>query len=517
MTTKIMRQFFSKICVIFGYFLIATACQQEVPHGSVLVRAPNNGAFEIYRIASEKPFQFVSEQIGYFNQSLRLPIGQYLILSDCSHERVLIQPNHQVELIAHEVRFTPPVAPSESDHFAIQCDRFSKTRMRQHIVNRYRLNLLHGNREMLVAMVPKQIDFTLESHTEPQMLSYSLAAVKLQTYEGMSPKTSFFVSPLDGLISLTNNQEFGHWQFLLPGQYLIEVNGTKMNVTLAEDESRTITPSFIKVTVDNSINIQQTSDIMGTPLYVELNEGHWLDLNQIYPVLPGNASIKLNGSNRSYTVELKEGELTEKHARSVVVEFDCAPWDWSCLGSRKVYLHNTDDAYHFAEGVSDVPLLFLEKDAWVSIQGSRDIRYKLNEEQRDFRIKTGQVRFVPNFIYRPNQITDLSRVEAIQLPFAGHTLDLPLEQDTVVPLIAGAYHFAQYVSIYGAEYERRQTKRWFHLKPHEVQEIQFNVLVSEKRFKQLNTAKKRLESRLQKQKRDQISQSFKPIISTDMQ
>lgn len=463
------------------------------------------------------PFQFVSEQIGYFNQELQIPIGQYLILSDCSHERVLIQPNHQVELITHEVQFIPPVEPSENDYFSIQCDRFSKTRMRQHIINRYRLNILDGHREMLIGMVPLQIDFTVDKKHDPQTLSYSLAAVKLQTYENMGPKTSFFVSPTDGLISVTNNQEFGHWQFLLPGQYLVEVNGTKMNVSLTEDESRIIHPSFLRVTVDKSINIQQTSDILGTPLYIELNEGHWLDLNQIYPVLPGEARIKLNGSNRSYLVQLTEGQLTEKHARSIVVEFDCAPWDWSCLGSRKVYLHNTDDAYPFAEGNSDVPLLFLEKDAWVSIQGSRDIRYKLNEEQQDFRVKTGQVRFVPNFLFRPNQITDLSRVEAIQLPFLGHTLDLPLEQETVIPLIAGSYHFAQYVSMYGADFERRQSKRWFNLRPQEVQEIQFNVLVSEKRFQQLNNAKMRLESRLESRRRELITQSFQPIILPEIQ
>lgn len=507
----------SRLTFLFGIWLTIISCQQEVPQGSILVQAPNNGSFEIYRIASEKPFQFVSEQIGYFNQSLKLPIGQYLILADCSHERVLIQPNQQVELIAHQLRFIPPEEPTDKDQFAIQCDRFAKTRMRQHIANRYRLNILHGNREMLVAMVPLQIDFTQQNGKKPKTLSYQLAAVKVQTEEEIKPKTSFFVSPTDGLISVTNEQEFGHWQFLLPGQYLVEVNGTKMDISLSEGESRIIQPSFIRVTVDESVDIVRASDIMGTPLYVELNDGHWLDLNQTYPVLPGEARIRLNGSNRSYAVELEEGKLTERHARSIIVEFDCAPWDWSCLGTRKVYLQNTDDAHPFAEGVSDIPLLFLEKDAWVSIQGSRDIRYKLNEEQRNFRIRTGQVRFIPNFIFRPNQITDLSRIEAIQMPFAGHTLDLPLEKETVVPLIAGSYHFAQYVSIYGAEYERRTSKRWFNVKPMEVQDIHFNVLVSEKRFKQLSQNQQRMENWMQTQRKNQVTQAFQPIIPPEIQ
>jgi hypothetical protein len=488
------------------------ACQEKPPVGSLLVRASNAGSYEIYRIASSKPFQFVSEQIGFYNQPLKLPLGEYLILADCSHQRLHIQPNQQLELMAHLVEFTPPGEPNDRDSFSIQCDRFSKTRLRQHLLNRYRLNILHGNREMLVAMVPFHIDFAAQGYTEPQTLSFDLAAVRLKAYDGMNPKTSYFVSPAAGLISVTRDQEFGHWQFLLPGDYSVAVNGTEMNIQLHAREKREITPSFLRVTVDDQVDLNLSSNILGTPLYLELNNDHWLNLNETYPVLPGEATIKLNGSKKSYPITLEEGKVSDHQARSLVVEFDCPPWDWTCLGSHKVYLYNTGKSYPFAEGISDVPILFFEPDAWVSIQGSRDLRYHLDPEQNDFRLRVGSLELTPDYHYRPNHITDLTRIEAIDEPYAGHTLDLPLERQAEVPLIAGSYHLAQYTSIYGNEYERRPIKKWFHIGPHERKDMTYPVLVSEKKYKQLKKAQKRLEARRQSRRKKQIANRFQPII-----
>ena len=231
------------------------------------------------------------------------------------------------------------------------------------------------------------------------------------------------------MLSVTSNQAFGNKQFLLPGSYTIEVNGTRSDVELSKGEVKTIEAAFLKVSISEQVELDRSPSIVGTPLYVELNEKHWLDLNQTYPVLPGNASIKLNGSNKAYQIELIEKELTDISARAVLVEFDCSPWDWNCLGGRKIYLYKQDEAYPFAEGYSDVPLLFLEDNASLSIQGSRDIRYQLPD--KDFtKLATGYVHFIPKAGYRPNQITDLSRVEAIQSPFSGFTLDLSLEEES---------------------------------------------------------------------------------------
>jgi hypothetical protein len=461
-------------------------CDIKEPTGEILVRAPNPGSFELYRIESEEPLQFISEQMGSYNQPLTLPAGHYLILADCSYESVVLRPSESRVLIAHQVIFNPPVSPGPNDNFSIQCNRFAKTKSRQQFDNRYTLNILHGTRDLLVGMVPMTIKFDeLANHENPQLLSYNLSGMRVTDYEGMKPKTSFFISPMNGLLSVTETQEFGHWQFLLAGDYRLEVNGTAMNVALKEGEQLEVAPAFLRVGVSESVNLNTSSNILGTPSYVELNGGHWLDLNETYPVLPGTATLKMNGSLKEHTVDLVSGELTEKKVRSVLIDLDCSPWDWSCLGSRDVYLYETDKSYPFAQGISDVPLLFFEDDAWVSLQGSRDIRTKLGSQQ-DSTYKVGHLKLVPRQFHRHGQITDLSRIEAMGQPTVGRSLDLSVEDATEMPLIVGRYYLSQYNAVAANDGERRANRMAITVSPGSTEEIPFTVFVSEKKLKQIH-------------------------------
>lgn len=465
--------------------LSVVSCQIEERTGAITVRAPNPGNFEIYRIESEEPLQFISEQVGSYNQPLDLPAGHYLILADCSYESVVLRPGENRTLIAHQVIFNPPVSPQPEDSFLIQCNRFAKTKSRQHFSNRYTLNILHGTRDLLVGMVPMTIKFDeLANHENPQLLSYNLSGMRVNAYEGMKPKTSYFVSPVAGLLSVTETQEFGHWQFLLAGKYRLEVNGTSMEVDLVEGQQHEVAPAFLRIGVSENVNLNRSSNILGTPSYVELNGGHWLDLNETYPVLPGTATVKLNGSLREHTVDLVGNELTEKKVRSVLIDLDCSPWDWSCLGSRDVYLYETDKSYPFAKGITDVPLLFFEEDAWVSLQGSRDIRLKLSAQQ-DSTFKVGRLKLIPKQFHRQGQITDLSRIEASGFPFVGRSLDLSVEDETEMPLIVGRYYLSQFNAVATNDWERRAQRMAINVTAGEVQEIPFTVYVSEKKLKQI--------------------------------
>src|ERR1044071_8326995 len=95
------------LCVLAFFVTLLQGCRLEEVTGEVLVRAPNPGTYEIYRIESEEPLQFISEQVGQYNQPLRLVPGRYLILADCSYEILTVLPNVTQSLIAHQVLFNP--------------------------------------------------------------------------------------------------------------------------------------------------------------------------------------------------------------------------------------------------------------------------------------------------------------------------------------------------------------------------------------------------------------------------
>lgn len=475
------------VLILFGSGLCG--CESPPIPGFLHIQSNTAGQYEIYKFENEDTMQLVSESTGIFNESVALGPGSYLILADCSSETVIIYPNQTKKLTAHTVQFSPPLEPQVTDSFSIQCSRNDNTRSRQHISNRYEFTLLHGKRDMLVGLVPLSINFNeLGAEDTSRTLSYDLAALQVAAPEKDTKQSSYFVSPKNELISVTKSQELGKWEFILPGDYVIELNGTKMSVSIKAHETRIIHPASLIVETRPDVSLEEAAQIKGSPQLVEINSGHWLNFNELYPILPGNQVVQLSGSTRKIPFEVAESESKVFKTKAVKVEQGCSPWEWNCLGRRDVILYLEKMAYPFVESVTDIPVLYIDdgSDVWVGVGGSRDIRYKIPSKSHYKMLKVGYVNFVPEPEHRPGQLTDLIRVESINLPFEGVSLDLNLETSTRMPLVSGWYHLAHYVSLTSSEGERRKSKRGIKVIPGETLEVRFKVHFSEKHMKALN-------------------------------
>jgi len=417
-----------------------------------------------------------------------------LVLADCSAETVTIVPGQTKTLYAHRAVFIPPFAPTPDDRFSVQCVRSDKTRSRQHIVNRFGLNILEGSREILVGLEPITIDFgELGREGVSRTLSYRLSALKIDRdpREGNPDGIPYFVSPDEELIASTESQKTGHWLFLLPGKYRAELNGTESIIDLREGESRSIKPAFLKVETSDKVDLTLSSQIRGMPLFLEINNGRWMNLNQSYPVLPGTMTLRLNGSTHGVDVTMAEGEAKAIPARSVRVDLGCSPWEWTCLGDKVVSLYLPNEPYHFVEGVSDVPILFLEDQVLVGVEGSRDIRYQIKPGVRDTVLSVGIVEIVPKPSFVKGQLTDLLRVETDGTSAAGalgNTLDIALDRPTRLPLVAGSYALAEYVMSTVVDGDRRRSSQRFFIRAGETVTLPVNVSLTEKKMAALKKA-----------------------------
>jgi hypothetical protein len=286
-------------------------------------------------------------------------------------------------------------------------------------------------------------------------------------------------------VAVTESQLLSEWLFLLPGDYTLELNGSSLSVSLEKGSQHVINPAFIKVSTPPETDLELAQAIQGSPLFVEINGGHWLNLNEVYPVLPGSARLRLMGSEFNHEVELEGGKLTEKKARAVRVDLQCPPWDWTCLGGKKVYLYSKDAHYAFAEGVTDVPLLYFEDEAWLTLEGTREIRYLLPKSQENTVLKTARLMFKPVPDTKAGVVTDLVRIESINAGFDGNTYDLSLESPSVLNLIPGSYNVAIYNSVTAIDGERRKNVRRVDLSPFEQVEVELVVYLPEKKFKAL--------------------------------
>ena len=476
-----VRPFRGVFALSFAALLGLAGCGFSSSHGYLHVSGLAGGFYEIYRVDSESPMQLVSEHSGTFNEDVKLPAGRYLVLADCSSQPVRVYAGKREKLVAHQINFIPAMAPGEDDKFSIQCERAEKTRSRQYFSKRFSLSMIGESHDILVGMVPLSLQFG-GSSGEVDIKSHLLSAIKVESTPETPPDLSYFVSPTTDLVSVTEKQDFGKWLFLLPGDYEVEVNGTKMLVSLAEGEKRVITPAFIKVETSPKIDLELSSQIRGTPLFVEVNDGHWFNLNERYAVLPGKTMLRLSGSNQPKEVELEEGEILDLPARSVVVDQGCSPWEWNCLGDLEVRLYQPAQPFPFTTGVTDVPLLFFEPEVFVGVEGSRNIRHRVPRGERDLEVHIGYLEIIPKPVHIKGQITDLLRVEAKDPTLSGVTLDIALDRPTRMPLVTGQYQLAQYVMSTGADGDRRRSSQLLRIGRDHTVTLPVQVYLSEKRM-----------------------------------
>lgn len=461
-------------------------CDRESLGGSLTVRYMSDGTYEIYKIANESPLQFVSETRSKFNERVSLMPGSYLVLSDCSSELVNIYPKSDITLVAHQVNFVPLQPTNESDKFSIQCIRSDRTRSRQNLVNQFSLAVLGGVRELLVGMSPLRLDLTpngLQANpSESKVVSQILSSISVEK-AGQAPYEDFFLSPTGGINPFTENQKPGAKLFVLKGSYNLQLNGTSLALDLAEGESKIVKPATLIISTSSKVDLLKAEKVRGAPLFAEINGEHYMSLNTLYPILPGELKVRLATSLRATTYDIEEAETIKIHARNVQVDLGCAQDDWSCLGSKKIRLFEKGKNYHFAESQTDVPILFLEKDVSLGIEGSRNIKQNLSAAD-DQRFKVGFLEVNPTPSFKPGVLTDLMRVEPKNNGMTGASLDMVLDKQTVMPLITGLYHLSQY-SFMTNDGSRKKNSQSVYISPGKTAKLDVNTYLTEKKMSAL--------------------------------
>lgn len=463
--------------------LISFGCKRSQEKGVLHISAPSEGTYELYSIAGDSSLQYIAEHMGFFNQDLPLSPGSYLVLADCSHQTVTILPGERFHTVAHKVEFIPPHPPKEGDLFSIQCSRYDASHLKQQITNRFSFHMISGAKDLLVGMLPLKIDFPESEEPRSKVISYQLSAFQVADWKDTNSSYSlYFVSPSNDLLSITQAQTFGKWQFLLPGTYVVYVNGTDSLVNLKQRESRIIHPAGLKINTSPHIDLDLFTKIRGNPFNIELNDFHSLEVDILYPVLPGRAKLRVDGSNRHHFIDLYENQISEMDMKSVHVDLGCSPWEWECLGKREVSLYLPGRQYPFLESISDVPILYKSDRIEVGVEGSKGIRYLLPSDKDNLSLYVGKIKISPKPYYKHAHITDLLRLEALGEQFSGHSHDISPDRETTMTLITGAYTLTRYTMI--SDTERQVYKQTVYVKPGEISHIEIPFYLPEKKAKQ---------------------------------
>lgn len=500
-----------QLLVLTCVTLCLFSCQRSNTTGNLLVKFAGNGTYDIYRIVSETPLQFVSEQTGNFNSSTKLLVGSYLVIADCSSKIVNITPSRTIEIHAHKINFIPLQPPSDEDRFSIQCQRSGRTKSWQQIEDRYSLSILSGTRDLLVGMIPielkleesekslmRPVSFLLSSLTvivpQPHKSTEKMADIETTaTKKALDIKSTppraeseFFVTPQMDAVPYTESQRAGRKLYVLKGLYKVQLNGTETTVDLKEGEGRAIMAGVLRVSTPPGLDLGRVAKIKGSPHYVEINDSHYLFLNTDYSVLPGTIRTRLSTMLRPVEISIKEGEITDLVTKSVTVHLNCSLDAWSCLGSRKVRLFEKGKSFPFSESVTDVPVLYFASfSPLIGIEGSRDIKKQLNE-QTSQDLYVGYLEITPSVKFKPGLLTDLIRIEPNSSSFFGNSLDVQLDKTSTIPLLAGNYDLAQYTYSISDGVRKKSVTRVSIVHGQTVSNVT-DTYVTEKRLQQLKS------------------------------
>lgn len=501
---------------MFTYIVILasllSACQKSEKNGSLLINAASGDIpIEIFKISDdEKSFNLTGEVIGKPNSPVQLTPGTYLVMADCSHELIVVRPGELVELNLTKVKFLTPDLDFDSSTLSIQCDKFRASIFRQQITGQFELNVLEGSRNILVNMSPLNLKLTKDHMHNPLVIK--LAALKVGDNSKDTSRTTtekYFVSLLEGTVSVTKPVRLGHWFLGIPGKYDVSINGSSVRTTLFEGQSTVFQLGKLKVASPQSLDLSLISKIRGYPYVITINGTHELLPNETYHLLPGVLNISLDNSNQRTVVEIYENTLTKIPLKSVKISIDCAPWEWECLGKGEIMLYRKGENYPFMESISDIPILYLGSDIQVGIAGSRDIRVNIPAMKNNVVFATGTLILEPELIPSKAYITDLVRLAAIQHPITGKTLDISKLHPTKMRLVAGRYKIEFYQSSLGTNEERWHTRKSIVISENNITKIKIPFHVKEKNY---NKLVKKLSTNLRKAPSPKNSSKIREIF-----
>jgi hypothetical protein len=439
------------------------------------VTSASPGAYKIYRIVKEEPIQMESFRGGIFNEAIKMEPGRYLLLTDCSSTLVDLKPNADLTIRIKEIHFVKPLLSESSQKFVIRCEQSEITGIKNKLFDTFLLHVFDfETTDILVGLK------ALSLQSEGDSVSIDLGAVTVGNKKDKNQH--YFISLQEQKSILTEAQVLGSSLLLTPGTYEVSLNGSTQKIDLSAAQHVHIEPGILRLQAPVQVDMQDITERLGYPVLAVINDKHRVEYNQDIPMIEGTHHIKMHNAEYSHSVELKPGTLLKLSPHALEVSLGCNQWERSCIGRKKIFLYKKDSMYPFTFGYSDVPILYLDEDVWISIEGLSHVKRKIDDKNVYQKLRTGLVEFLPDVLYQPNLITDLLRVEAAALPFEGRSLDFAIQQTSIKHLIEGSYILAEYYS-HGDD-KRTSRKTLFTVKPDKRIQLSFRAFLSSKDFNQ---------------------------------
>ena len=260
--------------------------------------------------------------------------------------------------------------------------------------------------------------------------------------------------------------------WLLPGDYSLEVNGTRRKLSIEKGALTEISVGVLRVDLPKNFPMEERLKAGGQPVFVYLDTGALLNLDTDYLVFPGSYTVSIEGSEVQDSFQVDAGEKTIVKTFAARVDAPTCPEGFkSCKNPPRITIHREQKPYALMTVEPKLPFLLLEGTYEYGVEGLRGIKRNL---QRRNEALAGEALARVKIKWDVRQAqgryrTDLVRIESRGANVFGRSLDLLFHKPEEVYVPAGSYDLTYFLG--DPLLDRSKARQSLFLEPGQTREV----------------------------------------------
>lgn len=260
--------------------------------------------------------------------------------------------------------------------------------------------------------------------------------------------------------------------WLMPGEYALEVNGTRRKLQIEKDALTEVSVGVLRVEMPKNFPMEDRLKAGGQPVFVYLDTGALLNLDTDYLVFPGNYTVSIEGSEVQDVFAVEGGEKTVVKTFAARIDSPvCSDTAKGCRNAPRITIHRDQKPYALMLVEPKLPFLLLEGTYEYGVEGMRGIKRNL-QRKPDALAGEPLARVRIKWDVRPTQgrnRTDLVRIESRGANVFGRSLDLLFHKPEEIYVPSGSYDLTYLVG--DPLLERSKSRMSLSLEPGQTREV----------------------------------------------
>jgi hypothetical protein len=424
----LMREHFFKFCSIIRQFKnIAIIFAVVLPSIILICRCAKNTSINeqflyfdgtsdkkamLYKMIQDKKtnkYRYLPDRTITTQHKYGIPAGHYFLVNDCSSYAFQVDRKRDKKIYLNTLKLkfleeqtTPAdstvesLEPQQKAHSAVVECVNPITGEKSLFSDRDEFDILPGTNQLLIAGMETKIS-ALEN--EKKIFAIGLAPLTI-----VSPiendTTQYFLKPVMNSADHSNNNmlysgKLNQDTWLIPGEYDVEINGTKKNISLRSGESVKIELGRLRIMTPKDFAANNAAKTSLQPIFAYMDKQILFSLDKDYAILPGKYSIRLENSDMEQPIEILPNSYTKIFTFVAQINAPNCINDKNqkCAFSQRALIYSKDRPYPLSKVFLGVPFLVLQGDYEYGIEGADRIKKWLSVSDTNIKSEqTGRIK-----------------------------------------------------------------------------------------------------------------------------